>query len=68
MGRKLDGVRVIDLSMFLPGPFLTMIMADHGAEVTRIESRHEGESTRHIGLERNGARSGSSIRIAGRRA
>ncbi len=54
MGRKLDGVRVIDLSMFLPGPFLTMIMADHGAEVIRIESRHEGEPTRHIGLERDG--------------
>src|SRR5262245_38021292 len=54
MARKLDGVRVIDLSMFLPGPFLTMMMADHGADVIRIESRHEGEPTRHIGLERDG--------------
>ncbi|MGH6953227.1 MAG: CaiB/BaiF CoA transferase family protein [Alphaproteobacteria bacterium] len=54
MRRKLDGIRVVDLSMFLPGPFLTMMMADHGAEVIRIESRHEGEPTRHIGLERDG--------------
>ncbi len=29
---KLDGVQVIDLSQFLPGPHLTMMMADHGAE------------------------------------
>ena len=34
---KLEGVRVLDLSMFLPGPHLTMMMADHGAEVIRIE-------------------------------
>ncbi|MCB1625280.1 MAG: CoA transferase, partial [Pseudomonadales bacterium] len=30
---KLDGLRVLDLSLFLPGPHLTMMMADHGAEV-----------------------------------
>lgn len=54
MARKLDGIRVIDLSLFLPGPFLTMMMADHGAEVIKIESRHDGEPTRHIGLARDG--------------
>jgi len=30
---KLEGIRVIDLSQFLPGPHLTMLMADHGAAV-----------------------------------
>jgi crotonobetainyl-CoA:carnitine CoA-transferase CaiB-like acyl-CoA transferase len=54
VGRKLDGIRVIDLSLFLPGPFLTMMMADHGAQVIKIESRHEGEPTRHIGASRDG--------------
>ena len=34
---KLRGVKVIDLSMFLPGPHFTMMMADHGADVIRIE-------------------------------
>jgi crotonobetainyl-CoA:carnitine CoA-transferase CaiB-like acyl-CoA transferase len=34
---KLEGLRVIDLSMYLPGPHLTLMMADHGAEVIRIE-------------------------------
>ena len=34
---KLSGIRVIDLSLFLPGPMLTMMMADQGAEVTKVE-------------------------------
>ena len=47
---KLEGVRVIDLSVFLPGPYLTLAMADHGAEVIKIESPGEGDPGRHIGL------------------
>jgi len=46
---KLEGVRVLDMSQFLPGPHLTMMMADHGADVIRIESP-AGEPTRSIGL------------------
>jgi crotonobetainyl-CoA:carnitine CoA-transferase CaiB-like acyl-CoA transferase len=34
---KLSGIRVIDLSMFLPGPLLTVMMADQGAEVIKVE-------------------------------
>jgi crotonobetainyl-CoA:carnitine CoA-transferase CaiB-like acyl-CoA transferase len=34
---KLEGVRVIDLGMYLPTPHLTLMMADHGAEVIRVE-------------------------------
>jgi len=47
---KLQGVRVIDLSVFLPGPYLTLAMADHGAEVIKVESPGEGDPGRHIGL------------------
>jgi crotonobetainyl-CoA:carnitine CoA-transferase CaiB-like acyl-CoA transferase len=51
---KLEGVRVIDLSLFLPGPLATQFMADHGAEVIKIESVHEGEPNREIGAKRDG--------------
>ena len=45
---KLSGLKVIDLSWFLPGPFLTMALADHGAEVIKIEPP-EGDPGRLIG-------------------
>ena len=32
-----DGVTILDLSWGVAGPFATMLMADHGARVTRIE-------------------------------
>ena len=51
---KLEGIRVIDLSRFLPGPMLTQLMADQGAEVIKIESTDEGEPTRTIGEMRDG--------------
>jgi crotonobetainyl-CoA:carnitine CoA-transferase CaiB-like acyl-CoA transferase len=35
---KLNGIKVIDLSVFLPGPMMTMMMADQGAEVIKIET------------------------------
>ena len=34
---KLTGVRVVDLSQFLPGPMMTVMMADQGAEVIKVE-------------------------------
>lgn len=51
---KLEGIKVLDLSMFLPGPLLTQMMADHGAEVIKIETVEEGEPNRQIGLKRDG--------------
>jgi crotonobetainyl-CoA:carnitine CoA-transferase CaiB-like acyl-CoA transferase len=46
---KLEGLRVIDLSVFLPGPYLTMALADHGAEVIKVEPPGEGDPSRTIG-------------------
>jgi len=50
---KLEGLKVLDLSLFLPGPHLTMMMADHGAQVIKIEPPG-GEPVRAIGLQQAG--------------
>ncbi|HWA29892.1 MAG TPA: CoA transferase [Rhizomicrobium sp.] len=47
---KLDGIKVLDLSQFLPGPHLTMTMADHGASVVMVEPKNGvGEPVRAMG-------------------
>ncbi len=45
---KLGGLTVIDSSWFLPGPLLTMALADHGAEVIKVEPPDAGDPGRHI--------------------
>ena len=45
---KLEGIKVVDLSWFLPGPFLTTALADHGASVLKIEPPGDGDPGRHI--------------------
>ncbi|MGE0625866.1 MAG: CaiB/BaiF CoA transferase family protein [Pseudomonadales bacterium] len=50
---KLSGITCLDLSLFLPGPTVTQMMADHGARVIKIESLGEGEPNRHIGQRRD---------------
>jgi crotonobetainyl-CoA:carnitine CoA-transferase CaiB-like acyl-CoA transferase len=50
---KLEGLRVVDLSLFLPGPLLSQAMADHGAEVIKVEPP-EGEPNRAFGALEGG--------------
>ncbi len=51
---KLTGIKVLDLSRFLPGSHLAMMMADHGAEVIKIEDTKAGDPVRYIGAESGG--------------
>ncbi|MBM3570492.1 MAG: CoA transferase [Alphaproteobacteria bacterium] len=43
---KLEGLTVVDLTQFLPGPVLTLMMADHGARVIKLETPGGSEPTR----------------------
>ena len=54
MSRPLDGIRVLDLSRLLPGPFLTMILADLGADVVKVEDPRLGDYCRGLPPGRNG--------------
>lgn len=46
MGRMLDGVRILDLSMNLPGPYCTLLLSDLGADVIKIEEPRIGDQAR----------------------
>jgi len=58
-GRKLplDGVRVLDLSRVLAGPYATMVLGDLGADVLKVEHPERGDDTRHWGPPFSGGES-----------
>lgn len=45
-GGALDGVRVLDLTWVLAGPYVTKTLAEHGAEIVKVESSQRKDPTR----------------------
>jgi len=53
----LAGVRIVDLTINLSGPFATMILAQQGADVIKVERPPVGDIIRHVGSHRGGVSS-----------
>ena len=54
----LDGLRVLDLTRLLPGGFCSLLLADFGADVLKVEDTRMGDYVRwspphHPGVERS---------------
>jgi crotonobetainyl-CoA:carnitine CoA-transferase CaiB-like acyl-CoA transferase len=50
MSGALDGVKILDLSRLLPGPYATMLLADLGADVVKVEEPGRGDYARGYAL------------------
>ncbi len=49
MDKPLTGVKVVDLSRFIAGPYCTMRLGDMGAEVIKVETPGKGDDSRALG-------------------
>ena len=54
MPGTLDGIRIIDVSEVISGPLSTMILADQGADVIKVEHPSGGDFTRAVSNRRGG--------------
>jgi crotonobetainyl-CoA:carnitine CoA-transferase CaiB-like acyl-CoA transferase len=50
----LDGFRILDLTRFLSGPYCTMVLAEFGADVIKIEQPRTGDDSRRLAPKVNG--------------
>jgi alpha-methylacyl-CoA racemase len=68
MTRPLEGVRVVDFSTLLPGPLATLILAEAGAEVVKIERPGRGDELRDSAPRLGAASDGFALLNRGKRS
>lgn len=51
--RPLEGYKMLDLSRYLPGPYCSMILADLGMEILKVEEPQKGDPARWVGPKRH---------------
>ena len=59
----LAGIRIIDLTTIILGPYATQILGDMGADVIKVESPGAGDLMRHMGPGRNPGMSGIHLNV-----
>ncbi len=63
MPGPLDGIRVIDITTVLLGPYGTQILGDMGADVIKVEAPPTGDIARNMGTVRNPGMGGSYLNV-----
>ena len=68
MSGPLDGFRVIELATMVSAPIATMLLADQGAEVIKVEAPPHGDIMRRLGPQRGGVTAGFATINRGKRS
>ena len=63
MPGPLDGIRVIDITTVILGPYGTQLLADMGADVIKVEAPPSGDISRDMGSVRNSGMGGSFLNM-----